>query len=214
MLKLSHISHSYHGPEGRIGILEDINLRASPGELVMVTGPSGCGKSTLLFIAGAMLAPERGGVQFGDRNPYHLSNSQRNRFRALLVGFVFQRFHLIPYLTVEDNLRCPLLWSDDPLGHVREIPEIAKRLGIRQRLGHLPCQLSAGEQQRVAVARSLLGKKQLICADEPTGNLDAENAGLIADALREATERGCVVLLATHHSEWPVRSDTRLHLGT
>ncbi len=214
MLHLQTISKSYPGPEGRVEVLNQLDLRVQPGELAVVQGPSGCGKSTLLFIAGAMLPPDQGDVRFGDCLPYTLSPARRNRFRASVVGFIFQRFHLIPYLSVEDNLRWPLRWSDDPQRHARRIPELGERLGIRHRFAHRPEQLSAGEQQRVAVARALLGDKQLICADEPTGNLDDENGALIEETLREETGRGRIVLLVTHRKEWAAKGDVALQLET
>lgn len=214
MLVLEDIAKSYPGPGGPVEVLNGLSLHVQPGELAVIQGPSGCGKSTLLFIAGAMLPPDKGRVCFAEQQPYTFSRARRNRFRADVVGFIFQRFHLIPYLSVEDNLRWPLRWSDDPARHGRRIPELGDRLGIRHRFAHRPAQLSAGEQQRVAVARALLGNKQLICADEPTGNLDDENAALIRETLREEAGRGRIVLLVTHHQEWAARSDVLLRLNT
>ncbi len=121
-------------------------------------------------------------------------------------------FHLIPYLDVEANLRWPLRWCADPGKHIPRIAELGERLGIRHRFAHRPAQLSAGEQQRVAIARALLGDKPLICADEPTGNLDDESAALVKDTLVQETQQGRMVLLVTHHKEWAAHSQVRLHL--
>lgn len=213
MLTLDHVSKSYTGPNGRIEVLKEFTLRAAPGQLVVVHGPSGCGKSTLLFIAGAMLPPDQGSVRFGSQSLYALSRSKRNRFRASEVGFVFQRFHLIPYLSVRENLLWPLRWSRDSQHESRRMPDLVERLGLSHRLSHLPARLSAGEQQRVAVARALLGKKKLVCADEPTGNLDDENAALILQVLREEAARGAIVLLVTHDKEAVSRGDLNVQLG-
>lgn len=214
MLIFEDVTKSYPGPGGRIEVLAGLNLRVRAGELAVVQGASGCGKSTLLFIAGGLLRPDRGTVRFADRTPYSLSNARRNRFRAANVGFIFQRFHLIPYLSVEENVRWPLHWSDDPIRDGRRIPELCEKLGFHRRLGHLPAQLSVGEQQRVAVARALLGDRKLICADEPTGNLDETNSRLIAEILREEADRGCTVLFVTHEKRWASMADLHLRLDS
>ncbi len=201
MLTLEQVSTSYPSPQGRIPVLRNLDLRADPGDLVVVQGPSGSGKSTLLFTAAAMLPPDAGHVCCAGVSLYDLSRAARNRFRAASVGFIFQRFHLIPYLSVEDNLLWPLRWNPGARDHYRRVPELCRRLGLQHRLDHLPAQLSAGEQQRTAVARALLGDKRLICADEPTGNLDEENAALVIDVLKAEAARGCIVLLVTHQRE-------------
>lgn len=214
MLRLENIHKSFQGPIGPVQVLAGLDLEVRPGELAVVEGPSGCGKSTLLFIAGAMSPPDQGRVQFAGIDPYALNPAARNRFRANRIGFVFQRFHLIPYLDVEANLRWPLRWCADSEKQIPRIAELGERLGIRHRFAHRPAQLSAGEQQRVAIARALLGDKALICADEPTGNLDDENAGLVKDTLIQETQKGRIVLLVTHHKEWAAHSQVRVRLPT
>ena len=214
MLQLENIHKSFLGPTGAVPVLAGLSLAVQPGQLAVIEGPSGCGKSTLLFIAGAMSPPDKGTVQFDDVDPYALTPAARNRFRANRVGFVFQRFHLIPYLDVEANLRWPLRWCADPGKHIPRILELGERLGIRHRFAHRPAQLSAGEQQRVAIARALLGDKPLICADEPTGNLDDESAALVKDTLVQETRRGRIVLLVTHHKEWAAYSQVRVRLSS
>ena len=214
MLQLENIHKSFLGPTGAVPVLAGLSLVVQPGQLAVIEGPSGCGKSTLLFIAGAMSPPDKGTVQFDDVDPYALTPAARNRFRANRVGFVFQRFHLIPYLDVEANLCWPLRWCPHPERHVARLAELGERLGIRHRFAHRPAQLSAGEQQRVAIARALLGDKPLICADEPTGNLDDESAALVKDTLVQETQHGRMVLLVTHHKEWAAYSQVRVRLST
>jgi len=198
MLALQNISKAYRGPAGRVDVLRDFDLKLTSGDLAVIQGPSGCGKSTLLFTAGAMLPPDQGNVQLMHDSIYDMSRARRSHLRAQRIGFIFQRFHLIPYLNVEENILWPLHWSENEAGMEHRFIELSERLGIRHRFAHRPDQLSAGELQRVAVARALMGDKQLICADEPTGNLDEDNAALVIDVLREEAERGCMVLLVTH----------------
>lgn len=201
MLILRNINKSFAGPEGRVDVLRDMNFTVNPGQTAVIQGPSGCGKSTLLFTIGAMMPPDKGEVLFDSRSLYAMPPSGRNGFRGAAVGFIFQRFHLIPYLNVEENLLWPLRWSKDPGRFAGRLDDIAGRLGIRGRLKHLPSQLSAGEQQRAAVGRAILGGKKIICADEPTGNLDEENAGLVIQVLKEEASRGSIVILATHQKQ-------------
>lgn len=200
MLSLETVSKSYAGPDGRTPVLREIDMRLEPGELAVIRGPSGCGKSTLLFTAGAMLPPDEGRVTLDGASLYDLPRRRRNRLRAEAVGFVFQRFHLVPYLTAAENILWPLRWHPDPRACRKRVPELVVRLGLASRLRHRPSQLSAGEQQRVAVARALAGNKRLICADEPTGNLDERNATVILDMFKAEANRGCIVLLVTHHA--------------
>lgn len=199
MLSVDAVHKAYDGPAGRAEVLRGIDLRLEPGELAVIRGPSGCGKSTLLFTAGAMLPPDTGRVTLNGKDLYALSRGRRHALRAAAVGFVFQRFHLMPYLTVAENILWPLRWHPDPAPGERRLPELVDRLGLGPRLQHRPAQLSAGEQQRVAIARALAGNKRLVCADEPTGNLDEGNAAVILDMFKEEAERGVMILLVTHH---------------
>lgn len=203
MLVFDAVSKSYPGPEGPVPVFDCLSFTLCSGDLAVIRGPSGCGKSTLLFTAGAMLKPDRGTVRLGDHPLYQLGPSRRNAIRGTAVGFVFQRFHLVPYMSVAENILWPLRWSKAPGHCLEQLEELAERLRIQRRLRHLPSQLSAGEQQRVAVARALIGGKQLICADEPTGNLDQANSAVVMETLREEAARGRIVLLATHHSPDP-----------
>ncbi len=198
MLLFHDVSKSYPGPGGSLPVLRNISFQMDPGDLAVVQGPSGCGKSTLLFTAGSLMPPEGGSVQLAGVSIYQVTRARRHRIRGSCVGFVFQRFHLIPYLDVRENILWPLRWSAHPETSRRRFPELVRRLDIGHRLEHRPAQLSAGEQQRVAVARALIGGKSLICADEPTGNLDEENAGIVLDILKEEASRGVMVLLVTH----------------
>lgn len=198
MLIFENVNKSYVGPSGTVDVLKGFSCRFAPGDLAVLQGPSGCGKSTLLFIAGAMLRPNQGDVSLHGESLYRARASRRHALRGTSIGFIFQRFHLIPYLTVAENILWPLRWSAEPEAAASRLDALTHQLQIAHRLLHRPAQLSAGEQQRVAVARALIGRKQLICADEPTGNLDEDNAAIILDILKAEAQRGAIVLLITH----------------
>ena len=166
---------------------------------MVVRGPSGSGKTTLLLAIGGMLRPTSGRVIVGERDVYALSEGERARFRAETIGFVFQMFHLVPYLTALENV---LLARGGEAGkHRLAVAEgILERLRLAGRSHHRPSELSAGEKQRVALARALLGSPRAILADEPTGNLDEESAAHVMDALGEFRRSGGAVILVTHGS--------------
>ena len=198
LLQIESLSKSYLGPMGAISAVDEVSLAVDAGEFVVVQGPSGCGKTTLLLAAGALLQPTRGRVLLKGQDPYKLSSGQRAAFRAVNVGFVFQQFHLVPYLDVLDNILAPML----ALGPDGDVPararELAERFGLTDRLRHVPAALSTGERQRVALARALLNKPKLLLADEPTGNLDADNGQIVLRCLADFARDGGAVLLVTH----------------
>jgi ABC-type lipoprotein export system ATPase subunit len=198
LLQIEGLSKSYPGPQGTINAVDEVSLTVGAGEFVAVQGPSGCGKTTLLLAAGALLRPTRGRVLVNGDDPYALSSGQRARFRAVNVGFVFQQFHLVPYLDVLDNTLAPTLALGANGGARVRALELAARFGLTERLHHLPSALSTGERQRVALARALLNKPKLLLADEPTGNLDAENGQIVLRCLAEFARDGGAVLLVTH----------------
>ena len=199
MLKIEHASKIYRKHDATVAAAEDISLELEAGDFAVIHGPSGSGKSTLLLMAGGMLPPDSGGILFEESDIYRWPSRKRNRYRNQAVGFIFQRFHLLPYLAVADNIRMPLALQSS--GHEQEAVEAAAgRLGIAGRLQHRPAELSVGEQQRVAVARALVGDKRVILADEPTGNLDEENVRVVGDVLKQEGERGRIIVLVTHNA--------------
>jgi len=191
------LSKSFAGPDGQVHAVAGVSLAVEAGEFVAVRGPSGCGKTTLLLAAGALLAPDEGEVRIAGENPYRLSPEQRAGFRAERIGFVFQQFHLVPYLDVLDNILVPALASASA-DRQQRAEELAARFGLGDRLHHVPSQLSTGERQRTALARALLNEPKLVLADEPTGNLDGDNARAVLAALSEFAHSGGAVLLVTH----------------
>jgi len=200
LLQITGVSRSYGGPNGSITAVDDVSLTLGAGEFVGVQGPSGCGKTTLLLAAGTLLQPTRGRVVFNGQEVYALSPEERARFRALNLGFVFQQFHLMPYLNVLDNILASTLALGSENGARTHALALADRFGLKDRLYHVPAALSTGERQRVALARALLNKPRLLLADEPTGNLDAENGQLVLRCLADFATNGGAVLLVTHET--------------
>jgi ABC-type lipoprotein export system ATPase subunit len=208
---LNDISKQYRAKNNIIHALITINLQVNKGELVTLRGASGCGKSTILLIAGGLLEPNRGKAVICGTSIYEFSPSQRAEFRAQKIGFVFQQFHLIPYLNVIDNIRASGLAARKDASTIRA-QELADRFGLHARFGHLPSELSTGERQRTALARAMFNNPEIILADEPTGNLDTDNSQLILSCLKDFTRTGGSVLLVTHDDKASEFADKMINL--
>jgi ABC-type lipoprotein export system ATPase subunit len=200
MLEFKNISKWFDGPQGLVTALKDVSLSVSPGELLAVHGPSGCGKTTLLLTAGALLRPNAGQVSLDSQDPYELNPEMRSELRARMIGFVFQQFHLIPYLTVRQNILASSLAVPAKEADQRA-QELVSRFGLDDRAGHVPAQLSTGQRQRTALARALLNQPKIILADEPTGNLDEHNADIVFGYFSQYVAEGGCVLLVTHDAK-------------
>ncbi len=200
-LELSHVCKEFRGRHGQsVQALDQVSLTVEPGSFVAICGPSGCGKSSLLLTAGTLLKPDQGQVVVDGQTPYQLSPDARADFRASKFGFVFQQFHLVPYLSVRDNVLAATI-----RGKLRQTPqcelkaeELLERFGLADRMQHTPQELSVGERQRCALARALINGPTYLLADEPTGNLDRPNGAIVLQALREFVVEGGAVLLVTH----------------
>ncbi len=200
-LQADAITKSFTTRSGDLVILRDVSLTLDAGESVAVMGPSGSGKSTLLNILGTLEPPSGGRVTIDGCDPFTLSDRELARFRNRRIGFVFQEHHLLPQLSVLENVLLPTLaerHNEDCLQRARELLE---RVGLSDRLDHRPAELSGGERQRVAIARALVNKPLLLLADEPTGNLDRATADAVADLLVEAHHNERVALVLVTHSE-------------
>lgn len=197
MLELKNISKFYRKGKKKILALQNINLKVQSGEFLTIIGPSGSGKSTLLLTIGGMLRPTEGKVYFDGKDIYGLSAEARAELRAKNIGFVFQMFHLIPYLSLIDNVLLP--WATGIRSSDRdEIVKLLETFNLGDRIYHRPIELSVGEQQRVAVVRALVNRPKLILADEPTGNLDTDNSREILKYLRNFRDNGGTVILVSH----------------
>ena len=197
MVALENVTKSYRTRTGRVDALRDVSLGINQGEFVVLRGPSGSGKTTLLMTIAAMLRPTSGSVRIEQNDLYAMSTQDRARFRARNIGFVFQMFHLVPYLNIVENV----ILASQTAGRIdpsAQAGELLKRLGLAERASHKPAELSAGEKQRTAIARALFNRPKIILADEPTGNLDGENATSVFGHLSGFHRSGGTVIVATH----------------
>jgi ABC-type lipoprotein export system ATPase subunit len=197
MLHLDGVTKVYSGNKLDVKAVDEVCLLVEPGEAVAIRGPSGCGKSTLLLVSGALLRPTDGSVRLAGVDPYELKPNSRSAFRAQNIGFVFQQFYLVPYLNVLQNILAADVANPQP-DPQRRARDLIEHFRLEHRIRHLPAELSVGEKQRVALARALFNKPKLVLADEPTGNLDPDNAVTVLNALREYAEEGGAVLMVTH----------------
>lgn len=201
MLEAATLSKSYPSPAGDLTVLRDVSFTMSPGDAACVMGPSGSGKSTLLYILGGLEPPTTGTVRLDGKDPYALSPERLAAFRNREVGFVLQDHCLLPQCTVLENVLVPTLVGEAD----QDAPERARALlglvGLGDRLDHRPAALSGGEKQRAAIARALVRQPRLLLCDEPTGNLDAETAQVVADLILRLHAQQHTMLLVVTHSE-------------
>ncbi len=211
MIQLENVSKIYKTPKGPVHALDGVVVTVERGQYAAVRGPSGCGKSTLLTIVGALGTPSGGKVSVAGSDIGTMSPAARARFRASQIGFVFQTFHLLPYLTVIENVIAAVT-PDQAADAKQRAGEILEKFQMEHRLSHRPGQLSTGECQRVAIARAMINRPKLILADEPTGNLDPVNAKEVLDLLDMFHQDGGTVLLVTHEEEAASRSERTILL--
>lgn len=199
MLQLISAAKQYQRRRSRVDALRPTTLTIQSGEFVAVVGPSGSGKTTLLCLLGGMLTPTSGKVLFEGRSLYDLPVRERARLRNERMGFVFQHFNLVPWLTALENVQLPLcLYGAEAHIQRSRAAELLAQFGLADRADHRPSELSAGQQQRVALARTLVTDPTLILADEPTGNLDPESRRVVLEALHTLQREGKTIVLVTH----------------
>ena len=201
MIRLNHVSRLYpsraEAPGGAIRALDDFTLSVDPGEWIAVMGPSGSGKSTLVNLIGCLDRPSSGEIWLDGQNVAVLSRNELNRVRAEKIGFIFQQFHLIPYLSAVENVMLAQYFHS--MTDEEEAREALAVVGLKDRADHVPAQLSGGEQQRVCIARALINDPKIILADEPTGNLDSTNSAAIMDLLQTIRGHlGTTIIVVTH----------------
>jgi lipoprotein-releasing system ATP-binding protein len=199
MLEANHLSKSYATPAGELAVLRDVSLSLDAGDAACVMGPSGSGKSTLLYILGGLEPPTSGTVRLNGTDPYTLSADAIASFRNREIGFVLQDHCLLPQCTVLENVLVPTLVGDADSGAEQRARELIGNVGLGDRLHHRPAELSGGEKQRAAIARALVRQPKLLLCDEPTGNLDAETADVVADLLIKLhAEQHAIMIIVTH----------------
>jgi putative ABC transport system ATP-binding protein len=198
-------------PAGDVTALGQVSIRIEPGEHVAISGPSGCGKSTLLHLLGCVDQPSGGTLLFEGREVGALSESDRSRIRLTRIGFVFQRFFLLPMLTAWENVELPQAEAGVPKSERRSrTRELLEYVGLTERMDHRPSQLSGGEMQRVAIARALANRPPLLLADEPTGELDEATGEQIADLFDRVHADGTAIVVVTHNPVVAARAQRRL----
>ena len=201
ILVATELRKVYQTPSEEIVVLNGVSFELQAGENMAIVGPSGAGKSTLLQILGALDRPTSGSVSVGGVDPLSMNENQQARFRNEKIGFIFQDHHLLPQWNVLENTLLPALANGNPTVEVRDrAARLLERVGLQHRMTHLPSQLSGGERERVAVARSLLLKPMVVLADEPTGNLDRISAENVSQLLLEVPQEENTVLIVVTHS--------------
>ncbi len=211
MIRLEGVTKVYRTANGPVHALSGIDLEVPSGQFLVVRGPSGSGKSTLLSIIGGLGSPTTGRVVVAGSDMATLGSAMRARFRAEHIGFVFQTFHLLPYLTVVENVALATSRGGESAGR-QYAAEVLQRCQLGHRLTHRPAELSTGECQRAAIARALMNRPRLILADEPTGNLDPENAAIVLDLLASFRREGGTVLVVTHQDRAVQFADRTIYL--
>jgi len=206
LISVEHLRKTY----GQVTALNDVSFAVEPGEWLAMMGPSGSGKTTLLNILGCLDAPSSGRVLIDNTEISTLTGLDLARFRSRKVGFVFQQFHLVPYLTAAENVMLAQYFHS--MTDEKEALEALERVGLAERARHLPKELSGGEQQRVAVARALINQPAILLADEPTGNLDAANEDVVLELFRNLHEQGHTIVMVTHDPLVGKQADRRIDL--
>lgn len=200
MINIQDLTKIYRSNKGDVIALNELNLHIPKNKFALIKGHSGCGKSTLLFTISGMLKPSSGKIEVLGKSPSQFAGSERNKFLSSQLGFVFQSYNLVPYLTVLENIMLPRKAGNKTI-NTQKAKQLARDLNIENRLKHYPSELSIGEKQRVALARAFIVEPQLILADEPTGNLDPDNTQEVLKHLEAYYKAGCSVVMVSHSNE-------------
>ncbi len=212
VIEASHLSKVYRSGKLEVHALRDATFAVEAGDFLSIVGPSGSGKSTLFYILGGLTTPNGGTLRVADKNFSRLTDANLTQFRRRHIGFIFQRFNLLPTLTARGNIELAHTIADNgrPFDSAL-LKRLTAMLGVDGRLDHRPSELSGGEQQRIAIARALITRPSIVLADEPTGNLDTENSDSVLRMLRESSrELGQTVLMITHNPEAAAIADRTL----
>jgi putative ABC transport system ATP-binding protein len=202
ILEVTDLKKVYHMGHVDVPALRGVNLRVSPGEFVAIRGPSGSGKSTLFHVIGGLTPPTAGKVRIAGHDLSAMTDRQRTEMRKKVVGFVFQKFNLLPTLTARENISIARDIAGNHAPLTESFKNVLRILGIEKRLGHRPYALSGGEQQRIAIARAIVNEPRILLADEPTGNLDSQNSETVLKTLKDLNRQlGQTILMITHNPE-------------
>ena len=214
MIQLDNIHKFYGTGDAEVHVLRGVNVHIQQGEFVAVMGPSGSGKSTLLTILGALNTPTRGTCLVDGIDVYGLTQDQRADFRREYLGFVFQNFHLVPYLNLLENVMLVLTVKKMKSQEKRELAEAAlAKVGLADKADRLPGQVSGGEQERAAIARAIVNQPPVILADEPTGNLDGNTGRTVMAMLNQLRDNGLTIVMVTHSDEYAGQAGRIIHMA-
>jgi putative ABC transport system ATP-binding protein len=212
ILKTENLWKLYHAGKVEVPALRGVNFEVFPGEAVAVMGPSGCGKSSLLYVIGGLARASRGTVLVDGNDLTAMGDAERTKLRRSKIGFVFQRFNLLPTLTAKGNIAIAQYIHGDGYDPHR-FDVVTKMLGLEGRLHHKPSEMSGGEQQRVAIARAIINEPKILLADEPTGNLDTKNSDIVLEMLRRLNkDLGQTIVMITHNPEATTYFDRVVHM--
>ncbi len=202
LIKVINVKKSYKLGNEKVLVIKKANLTVNLGDFVAIIGKSGSGKSTLLNLLGTLDKPDDGEILIDNTKIFNLSDSKISKFRNEKIGFVFQSFNLINYLTVYENVELPILYSKNRKNIKEKVLQALEYVGLTHRLNHLPNQISGGEKQRVAIARAIVNNPQILLADEPTGNLDSKNTKIIMELFEKLNkEQNITIVMVTHDLE-------------
>lgn len=213
-LKLKDVHKNYGTEERSVNVLQGVSFELDTSEALVVTGPSGCGKSTLLHLIGTLETPTAGCIEINGEDPTTLDEPDLARFRNRQIGFVFQDHYLLPQYNVLENVLIPTMaFQNGDVGNEERARELLEKVGLGDRLDHVPAELSGGERQRVAIARAMINKPDLLLCDEPTGNLDQTTARSVADLFFELhKDENNILIVVTHSLELAERFPRRFEL--
>lgn len=213
LVRLDSVTKTYRKGSNAQDALKNVTLAINQGESVAIMGPSGSGKSTLLQLVGGLDYPTSGVAMIDGQEPRKLSDAARSRFRKNTIGFVFQQFYLQPFLSAVDNVALPMRLNKVKASLAREkATELLQKVGLEDKVHSKPSELSGGEMQRVAIARALANDPKLLLADEPTGNLDRDNASAVVKLFNELAKEGRTVVVVTHDEKVATAFDRTIHL--
>jgi putative ABC transport system ATP-binding protein len=213
IIQVRELTKTYRAGDVDVHALRGVNLDVAKGEFIAVVGSSGSGKSTLFNVLGGLTPPTSGTVHIGGKDLSHMTNAERTRLRKDTVGFVFQKYNLLPTLTAEDNIKIVKYIGGHGTDFDAPFQDVLRLLGIQDRMKHKPRALSGGQQQRVAIARAVANQPAILLADEPTGNLDSQNSAAVLNLLKDLNERlGQTILMITHDPEAAAYAHRRVQM--
>jgi putative ABC transport system ATP-binding protein len=213
IIQVRQLTKTYQVGDVEVHALRGVNLQVAKGEFIAIVGSSGSGKSTLFNILGGLTAPTSGSIHINDKDLSHMTNAERTNLRRHTVGFVFQKYNLLPTLSAEDNIKIVKYIGGRETEFDSPFNEVLRLLDVADRLKHKPRALSGGQQQRIAIARAIVNSPAILLADEPTGNLDSQNSTAVLNLLKSLNERlGQTILMITHDAEAAAYAHRRVHM--